>query len=151
STMVNQLLLSASYYSALFGPTNITAALAAFPTTWAFTDGVYGSNNQTATSLGGEDQRYPGGRKVRQWQAIDDFSWIRGSHNLKFGVNARANFVSSYDALNNTSGLLTFNSMTDFVNGSLDNGSTYAQSFANGAQLLRLYSVGFYAQDEWKL
>src|SRR5579863_9444139 len=67
-TMVNQLNLSGSYYSALFGPPNIAAALAVFPTTWAFADGIYSSNNATGTSLGGEDQRYPQGRKVRQQQ-----------------------------------------------------------------------------------
>ncbi|HLK70026.1 MAG TPA: carboxypeptidase regulatory-like domain-containing protein [Bryobacteraceae bacterium] len=152
-TMVNQLLLSGSYYSALFGPPNINTALAAFPTTWAFTDGLYSSNNATGTSLGGQDQRYPAGRKVRQWQLIDDFSLTHGTNVIKFGVNVRRNFISTYAYGANTSGLLTFNSMTDFVNGSLDAGaSTYTQAFANiGAEPLSLYTLGFYAQDEWKV
>ncbi|MBZ5622864.1 MAG: carboxypeptidase regulatory-like domain-containing protein [Acidobacteriia bacterium] len=152
-TMVNQLMLSASYYSAIFGPPNIAAALSTFPTTWAFTDGLYNSNNATATSLGGEDQRYPQGRKVRQHQLIDDFSLTHGRQVFKFGVNARRNFISTYAYGGNTSGLMTFNSMTDFVNGSLDAGaSTYTQAFANiGAEPLTLYSLGFYAQDEWKV
>jgi len=152
-TMVNQLLLSGSYYSAIFGPPNIAAALAVFPTTWAFTDGIYSSNNATGTSLGGEDQRYPQGRKVRQNQLIDDFSLTRGKHVFKFGVNVRRNWVSTYAYGANTSGLFTFNSMTDFVNGSLDAGaSTYTQAFSNiGAEPLSLYSLGFYAQDEWKV
>ena len=51
-----------------------------------------------------------------------------------------------------TSGLLTFNSMTDFVNGSLANGSTYSQNFTQvGAENLSMYSAGFYLQDEWKV
>jgi len=42
--------------------------------------------------------------------------------------------------------------MTDFLDGALGNGSTYAQSFANiGAENLTLYSAGFYGQDEWKV
>jgi hypothetical protein len=153
ANMVNQLMLSASYYSALFGPPNISAALNTFPTTWAFLDGLYSSNNATGTSLGGEDQRYPAGRKVRQHQLIDDFSLTHGAHVFKFGVNARRNFISTYAYGANTSGLLTFNSMTDFVNGSLDAGaSTYTQAFANvGAEPLTLYSLGFYAQDDWKV
>ncbi len=152
-TMVNDLRLSASYYSALFGPPNISASLQAFPTTWAFNDGLYSSNNATGTSLGGQNQRYPAGRKVRQHQLIDDFSLTHGSHVIKFGLNFRRNFVSTYAFGANTSGLLTFNSMTDFVNGSLDaGGSTYSQSFATvGAEPLRMYSLGFYAQDEWKV
>ncbi len=152
-TMVNQLLLSGSYYSAIFGPPNIAGALAVFPTTWAFTDGIYSSNNATGTSLGGEDQRYPSGRKVRQQQLIDDFSLTHGTNVFKFGVNARRNWVSTYAYGANTSGLFTFNSMTDFVNGSLGaGGSTYTQAFSNiGAEPLSLYSLGFYAQDEWKV
>ena len=66
--MVNQLLLSASYYVALFGPPNIGNALATFPTTIAFGDGLYDSNT-SGTSLGGLDFNYPNGRKVRQWTA----------------------------------------------------------------------------------
>jgi hypothetical protein len=149
--MINQLLLSASYYTAIFGPPDFAAAIKTFPTTWAFNDGLYSSNNATGTSLGGEDQRYPQGRKVRQWQVIDDFSKVHGAHNFKAGLNYRKNFVSTYGAVGNSTGLFTFNSMTDFVNASLDNGSLFNQSFPQvGAEFLRMYSLGFYLQDEWK-
>ncbi len=147
STMVNQLNLSASYYTAIFGPPNLSAALQTFPTTLNFADGLY-------TALGGSDNSYPQGRKVRQWQLVDDYSWNRGHHTIKFGVNARRNFISTYAYGAGTSGLVTYNSMTDFANGSISpaSGSTYAQTFANiGAENLSLYSIGFYGQDEWKL
>jgi hypothetical protein len=68
-------------------------------------------------------------------------------------VNVRRNFVSTYATLQETSGLVTFNSMTDFVNGVLTpaGGDTYTQNFANvGAEPLSMYSLGFYVQDEWK-
>jgi outer membrane receptor protein involved in Fe transport len=149
--VVNQLLLSASYYSATFGPPNLQAALSTFPTTWQFADGLY-SSNAAGTSLGGEDNIYPQGRKVRQMQLVDDFSIGHGKHTFKFGVNARKNFVSTYAFGVNTSGTLTFNSMTDFFNGTLVNGSNYAQSFSRiGAEPLTLYSLGFYGQDEWRV
>ena len=80
--MVNQLLLSASYYTAIFGPPNIAAALKVFPTTFGFNDGVF-------TALGGADSNYPSGRKVRQTQLVDDFSWLKGAHNVKVGINLR--------------------------------------------------------------
>lgn len=151
TNMVNQLLLSASYYVALFGPPNIKAALNAFPTTWAFNDGLY-SSNPVGTSLGGEDFNYPQGRKVRQMQLIDDFSIVHGTHTFKFGANVRKNYVSTYAYGFETSGLLTFNSMTDFYNGMLANGSTYVQAFSQiGAEPLTMYSAGFYGQDEWKV
>ncbi|MBV9498410.1 MAG: carboxypeptidase regulatory-like domain-containing protein [Acidobacteriaceae bacterium] len=149
ASMVNQLLLSASYYSAFFSP-DLKAALNAFPTTWAFNDGLY-SSNSSGTSLS-DDTRYPQGRKVRQWQVVDDYSIIHGSHSIKIGTNIRKNWVSTYAYGANTSGLMTFNSMTDFLDGSLVNGSTYAQAFSSiGAEGLNLYSAGFYGQDEWKV
>lgn len=144
-TMNNQLLLSGSYYTAIFGPPNLSAALSVFPTTFNFQDGLM--NN-----MGGSDSSYPQGRKVRQWQLLDDYSILHGNHSFKFGANIRKNFVATYAYGANTSGLFTFNSMTDFVNGSLGKGSTYSQNFANiGAENLALYSAGFYGQDEWKV
>src|SRR5579872_4408155 len=146
ATMVNQLLLSASDYSAIFGPPNYAAAIAVFPTTFLFADGA------PYTNLGGSDEVYPQGRKVRQWQLIDDFSKVWGSHTFKFGTNVRKNFVSTYATLPNAFGNFVFNSMTDFLNGSLVNGSTFSQAFPQvGAEDLQLYSAGFYLQDEWKV
>lgn len=146
ATQVNQLLLSASYYTAIFGPPDLKTALSTFPTTFAFADGA------PFTNLGGSDNAYPQGRKVRQWQLVDDYSWNLGSHTVKLGTNIRKNFISTYAYGANTSGLFTFNSMTDFANGSLVNGSTYAQAFSSiGAENLTLYSAGFYVQDEWKV
>jgi hypothetical protein len=153
---VNELLLSGSYYSALFGPPNLAAALAVFPTTFAFNVGLYsplggGANpNGVANSL----NNYPSGRKVAQWQIVDDLAYTRGPHELKVGVNLRRNDVGDYAYGPNTSGLVTFNSMTDFVNGSFTSpaGSQYAQAFPRiGAEHIGLYSLGFYVQDQWKV
>ncbi len=145
ASMVNQLLLSASYYTAIFGPPNFQAAINTFPTTWTFADGLY-------SNMGGSDSSYPQGRKVRQWQLVDDYSWTRGAHTIKFGTNVRKNFVATYATEPNTTGLFTFNSMTDFVNGNLLNGSTLSQNFPRvGAENLAMYSAGFYGQDEWKV
>ena len=154
SSMVNQLNLSASYYTAIFGPPDLAAALATFPTTFEFADGAPFTNLGGGGNQGTGDNGYPQGRKVRQWQAVDDFSWVKGKHTIKFGVNVRKNFVATYAYGSNTSGLVTFNSMTDFANGNFaqDAGSNYSQAFANiGAENLTLYSLGFYAQDEWKV
>jgi len=146
ANMVNQLLLSASYYSAIFGPPDFASAIKTFPTTWSFADGDY-------SNMGGSDNSYPQGRKVRQHQLIDDYSITRGSHDFRIGMNMRQNWVSTYATLPNTTGLFTFYSMTDFVNGSLDaGGSTLSQAFPKvGAEGLSMYSIGFYAQDEWRV
>lgn len=145
SHSINSLLLSASYNSSLYGPTDLSATLQTFPTTFTFTDGLY-------SNLGGNDYSYPQGIKARQWHLVDDYSFIRGRHTFKAGVNVRRNVISSYFYGAQTSGLLTFNSMTDFVNASLTDGSSYAQAFATiGAEDETSYSAGFYCQDEWRV
>ena len=143
--VVNQLVVSASYYTAIFGPPDFAKAIATFPTTFLFGDGLY-------SNLGGSDSSYPQGRKVKQNQLVDDYAIIAGTQTIKFGGNVRKNWVATYATQPNTSGNLTFNSMTDFFNGSLDpnNGSVYSQAFPTvGAQNLTMYSLGFYGQDEW--
>ncbi|HEY3835728.1 MAG TPA: TonB-dependent receptor, partial [Bryobacteraceae bacterium] len=150
---VNQLVVSASYYTAIFGPPDFAKAIATFPTTWAFADGVL-TNMGGGGAGGAGDSTYPQGRKVRQNQLLDDYAIIAGTQTIKFGVNARRNWVSTYATLPNTSGFVTFASMTDFVNGVLTPaaGDSYSQAFPQvGAEPLSMYSMGFYGQDEWKI
>ncbi len=151
---VNQLLLSGEYYSARFGPPNLAAALAVFPTTFNFQDGLFSNLGGGASPNGLTDalSNFPNGRNVAQWQIVDDYAYNRGNHQFKFGVNFRRDDVGDQSYGPMTSGLLTFNSMTDFVNGTLANGSTYAQAFARiGGEHIGLYSAGYYAQDQWKV
>jgi hypothetical protein len=153
ATMVNQLLLSASYYTAVFGPPDYANAVKTFPTTFLFNDGA--PYNGLGGSVNNPVYVYPQGRKVRQWQLIDDFSKVVGRHTFKVGANVRKNWVSTYATLTGQSGEVVFNSMTDFYNGLLTTasgtGSFYAQSFPHvGAENINLYSAGFYGQDEWK-
>ncbi len=145
STMVNNFIFSGMWYSAIFGPPNIGAALKAFPTTMAFNDGLL-------QQLGGSDFNYPQGRIVSQYQLTDNFTKSLGRHDLGFGVNYRRNLVSDYTTGVNSSGLLTINSMQEFVAGQfLGNGSTFNQAFPSfGATRIKLYTLGFYGQDQWK-
>jgi hypothetical protein len=154
SRVTNQFIMGGFYYSAIFGPPNINASLKVFPTTLAFGDGQF-------ASLGGSDFNYPQGRNVAQYQFVDDMSWTRGNHAIKFGVNFRRNNISSFTAGFETSGLLSMNSMTDFYNGVVsfagstafaNGGDTYAQGFANQtSQPTAYYSLGLYIQDEWRV
>ena len=152
---VNELLLSGFYYSALFGPPNLNAALAVFPTTFAFNDGLMSPMGGGATPNGVATDslsNFPNGRNVGQWQIVDDFAYTLGTHEFKVGVNFKRNDVGDYAYGPGTSGLLTFNSMTDFVNGSLSNGSIYSQTFARvGGEHIGLSSLVFYGQDQWRL
>lgn len=149
---VNDLALSGFYYSALFGPPNINAALAVFPTTFFFGDGLFSQLGGGANPAGTGLNNFPSGRKVAQYQIVDDYSYTIGRHQFKAGVNFRRNDVGDYAFGPGTSGLLSFNSMTDFYNGMLANGSTYAQTFTRiGAEHIGLFSLGVYGQDQWKV
>jgi hypothetical protein len=146
SHTTNQFIASGLYYSALFGPPNLPAALAVFPTTIAFNDGQF-------ANMGGGDNVYPQGRNVAQYQFVDDFSWTRGNHGIKFGTNFRRNNISSFAAGPNTSGLVTINDLNDFYNGviSAAGTSTIGKNFANALeQPISYYSLGLYIQDEWR-
>jgi hypothetical protein len=159
SHTTNQLIVGGLYYSAIFGPPNINAALAVFPTTLAFADGAW---NQ----LGGSDFNYPQGRNVAQYQVVDDFSLTKGNHGIKFGVNYRGNRISSFTSGFETSGLDTIGSLQDFYAGVLsfagvttpgapgpsNGGDTYLQAYAKQtAYPESYYSLGLYVQDEWRL
>ena len=151
--MVNQFLGSATYYSAIFAPADLSASLAAFPSRLNFNDG--GTNTAVFTSLGVNNSSFPQGRRVGQLQIVDDLSYTVGKHSLKFGVNYRYNRVT--DTGNQTltaGGTYTFNTLNEFASGVIDptSGSSYAQRFSSVPVVhIRLYNVGFYAQDEWSV
>jgi hypothetical protein len=145
-TKTNQFIMSGEYYSAIFGPPDIKASLALFPTTIVFGDGTF--NN-----MGGTDNNYPQGRNVTQYQFIDDFSWTKGRNVIKVGGNFRRNLISDFSMYPNTSGTIAENSMTDFYNGvaTSGGGSNVNQNFTNfGVQQIKAYSFGVYVQDELK-
>ena len=148
SNVVNTFTLASLYYGAVFGPPNFAAALAAFPTTFSFSDG-----DQFA-SLGGTDNAYPSGRNLSQYQVTDDLSIIRGKNSIKTGYNFRRYNITNFAPLAGASGITTFVSNTDFYNGTISasNGggtSTTTVDFpAIGAGHLAIYSIGVYLQDQ---
>jgi hypothetical protein len=141
---VNQLILSGSWYSAIFAPPNLQASLAAFPYNLLFAGGVF-------TGLGGENSVFPQGRNATQYQISDDFSWVKGRHNMKFGVNFRRNDITDYDPQIGSIGL-SFATLGPSANGPnfFDGvGNQYTQNFpTRNTQPIAMYGLGFYAQDE---
>jgi hypothetical protein len=148
STTVNNLIISGAWYKALFGPPSFAAAIATFPTTLAFS-----GTAAPFTALGGADNGYPEGRIVTQASLRDNFSKVIGGHDIKIGADYRKNLVSDYSALSGTSGLLTILSTSEFVNGVTGPaGSFYNANFTNvGAVKIKLYNIGVYMQDQWKI
>ena len=142
ATMVNQFIMSGSWYSAIFNYKDLPAALRAMPLRIGFAGGVF-------SSLGRFQSAVPQGRNVTQYQFVDDFSATRGNHAWKVGVNFRRNDVSDYDPGIGSIGAANGTSLSDFFNG---NATVYSQSFPSKLrQPIALYSLGFYGQDEWRI
>jgi len=150
-TVVNSFIGSVLWYSAYFGPANVSASQQLFPYQLNITDG--GANGATGFyQMGSTWNNFPQGRDVGQAQLIDDLSITRGRHTIKFGENFRRNRVSDFGLLVGTTGQYSFGSLTDFANGVTDPnyGSAYSQTFTSITTAhIRLYNIGVYAQDEW--
>lgn len=150
--IVNNLVLNGNFYSAIFyGSSNFAAAQQALPLAFSFTDG--GAGDAGFQKLG---PAAPEGRRGQQLGIIDDFSWEHGRHTLQFGVNNRNNRITS--TANQTGSIIGaygFGSVGDFAHGNIADAKNY-NSFTQSFPLLptvhlRVDSLGFYGQDEWKV
>jgi hypothetical protein len=140
ATKVNQFILSGSWYSAIFAPANLSAATQLMPFRVSLTGNAF-------YSLGRDLNIWPQGRNVTQYGVVDDFSWQKGNHALKFGINFRRNDVTDFSPGIGTTGYSFGDSLQSFFNG---NGDNYSQNFVvRPSQPIALYGLGFYAQDEW--
>jgi len=146
--LVNNFIGSVLYYSAIFGSADLNGALAKFPYILASA----GDTSLTALGSGGSDYLagflFPQGRNVTQWGLVDDVSWTKGKHSLKFGGNFRRDDVSDH-----TAGEQPFpadvTDLNGFATGIVD--TFVAQNFARSAsQPIAISSWGVYGQDQWK-
>jgi hypothetical protein len=144
SALVNQLNPGASWYSSIFEPNNYNQVQQAFPIVLAS-----GSGSVPFTTIGGNDNTYPQGRKVTQWQVNDNLTWTHDKHTWKFGINTRRLDVSNYDLGEGTVPTVTYNDLAQFTYGAA---YTASQSFP--VSLKERVSEGnleYYGMDTWKL
>jgi Carboxypeptidase regulatory-like domain len=138
----NNLVFSDQYYSAIFTTANLGATLNAFPTTTYFIDG-------SVTNLGGEDFVWPQGRNVTGYQIVDDYSYnLSSQHTLKLGLYFHRNLVSDHDYGVESSGFPLETLGWLYAGAALENGQSFA---ASPEQNIKLYQLGWYLQDEWKV
>src|SRR5580692_1562108 len=146
---VNNFIASLQWYSALFTMVNQAAEFQTLPQTVAFGDGsLFPLNNDGAN--------FPQGRSVTQYGIVDDFSWTRGRHSFRFGVNYRRDDVSDH----NFTGVIPFaqeTSLKDFAFGGVaptntSVGNLVAQNFPVNTNVpIALYQLGWYVSDEVKV
>lgn len=149
--LVNNFVLNGNYYSAITEPASFAAAQTALPLGFSFSDGGAGNAGFQAIAA-----MVPNGRRGQQLGIIDDVSWERGKHTLQFGINNRENRISSTaNQSGSIVGTYSFGSVLDFANGSVadaNNLNSFSQAFpVNPAVHIRVDSLDFYGQDEWKI
>ncbi len=148
--LVNQFILSGMWYSAYFLSDNAKTALSAFPYDLDMGDGSF-------SNLGNDEDAWPEGRNVTQYQINDDLSWTKGKNSMAFGVLFKRDDVTDADL-----GVLTvplgyefgpaegaFSSFDYFSAGTMLEG---IENFPQrSSEPIRLYNLGLYAQDQYKL
>jgi hypothetical protein len=152
---VNQFLMTGSYYSAIFVNQNPATELSTFPFMLYWNDGFLSNLNNNAVA-------WPEGRNVSQYQFGDDFSYTAGRHTLKAGFAFKKDDLSDQDPGEYTVPLVGTEGTSASPNSNQPTGLS-ASSFQNGISIfgeqnfptnldlpLALYTLGFYAQDDWK-
>lgn len=121
---------------------------------WPSTGPLYIS---VAGSTVGAAQPYPRTfPSENRFQIVDNYSWTKGAHSVKFGVD----FSTTEDWMNqlyNEFGGYSYSTLTAFAqdfsgNGAgLRNYSSFTQQFGNPIQDIRTTDINLYAQDVWKM
>jgi hypothetical protein len=143
SNLVNQFNPGASWYSSIFEPNNFAQVQQAFPIVLEA-----GGNNAPFTTVGGNDNTYPQGRKVTQWQINDNLDWTRGEHTYRFGINTRRIDVSDYDLGEGSVPTAVVNDLAQFTYG-----AAYTESWTFPVAFKERVAEGnleMYAMDTWK-
>ena len=158
-TATNQFSADLSHYQAIFTQNN--------PSVFPYSIISTGFNLGDPGGVTSYAFDFPQGRNVTQYQFIDDFSWTKGKHSLKFGGNFRRYDITDYafSVLNNPEVLIgdvtgnasvvvgdpnyTDGGVLDFYNGTA---LQTRQNFPSRlTQPVALWGLGVYAQDEWKV
>jgi len=145
SDKVNDFKASLLWYSAGFASSDPATALNAtsgIPGTIALGDG-------SLQALGGLNFNLPQGRNITQYQFVDDFSWVRGRHNFKVGVNFRRDDVTDFTISQLSNPLVVVGSLADFAAGGLGPQGFINQNFPTQKEVpIALYQLGAYVADD---
>lgn len=95
---------------------------------------------------------FPQGRNITQYQFIDDYSVIKGKHNLKFGANYRRYDVSDHNFYYNSPAVYfgyTTNGLQQFADGVA---YQYREALNSSSDVpIAMWGLGLYAMDEWSV
>ena len=142
--LVNYLNPAFSWYESLFGPADFQKTLAAFPIV------LQGSGaNAPFTTVGGLDNTWIQGRRASRFFINDNLAWSIGTHELRFGTNARILRLNDYDFGEGSVPTVTYTTLPQYIYGVA---STATETFATSAnQPFNFLNLDLYVQDTWKV
>jgi hypothetical protein len=142
--LVNYFNPAFSWYSSLFGPSDLQQTLAAFPVVLQGNGG-----NAPFTTVGGLDNTWVQGRKVSRFFVNDNLAWTHGAHELRFGTNMRIFRLNDFDFGEGTVPTVTYADLPQFIYGVA---STATEKFPTSQnEPFNFLNLDFYAQDTWKV
>jgi hypothetical protein len=95
----------------------------------------------------GANHSTPKHRVDTNWQALDNFSWKVGKHDIKFGYEYRRTSIQQFFGVNYR-GRLEFDGLADFLSGTVDDGS---QSLGQSVRHTYENNHAAYLQDTYQL
>ncbi len=147
---VNEFKGSALFYAAVFVPTDPAGALAALPTFLNFSGTPFSSVGAWGEPPG---FFFPQGRRVFQYQVLDDFSHVVGKHTFRAGFSWLHDNVTDLDFSSlggPVNGSIT-TTLTDFFNGGGPSTSLNQAFPSSGEAGMRFNTFGGYVADDWKV
>jgi outer membrane receptor protein involved in Fe transport len=104
------------------------------------------------TGLGGNpfnigNGNFPQFRIDNSYELTDNISYVRGNHNLKFGVNTMRYDLNSFFAPT-LDGQITYPSLSDFL---FDRNADIVRFTGEGYVPAKTYETGVFGQDDWRV
>src|SRR5580698_7917827 len=138
--LVNYFNPAFSWYESLFGPTDLSKTLAAWPMV------LQGS---PFTTIGGLDNTWVQGRRASRFFINDNLAWTMGAHEMRFGTNIRMLRLNDYDFGEGVVPTVAYATLPQFIYGIA---STASETFPQAdSQPYNFLNLDIYAQDTWKI
>lgn len=149
---VNQLNGSVLFYAALFSPSDQNGALAALPTYVAFAGNAFSPVGALGEPPFPPGYFFPQGRRVFQYQVIDDFSHVMGRHTLRAGISWLHDNITDLDfeALGGPIHGEIATTLADFYAGAGPDTSLTQAFPSSPEQAFVMNTFGGYLADDWK-
>jgi len=110
-------------------------------------------NLQGSTGTSYQTQAWPWHNVANSYQWNDDFSWVKGSHQFKFGGSILW-YTKVQDTFGNTNGSFNFKGTytgNDFADFLLGYATSYTEQAVQDSGLWNSKSYALYVQDNWRV